>query len=44
MDAQGQVDARFGPVRERFAAVTRAQPGTGAALAAWCEGRQVVDL
>lgn len=44
MDAQGQVDARFGPVRERFAAVTGAQPGTGAALAAWCEGRQVVDL
>jgi len=44
MDAQGQVDARFGPVRERFAAVTGAQPGTGAALAAWCEGRQVVNL
>ena len=44
MDVQGDADARFGPVRERFAAVAGAQPGTGAAFAAWCEGRQVVDL
>jgi len=40
MDVQGDVDARFGPVRERFAGVAGAQPGTGAALAAWCEGRR----
>ena len=39
-----QADPRFGPVRERFAGILGAQPGTGAAFAAWCEGRQVVDL
>ena len=44
MDVQADVDARFGPVRECFAGIIAAQPGTGAAFAAWCEGRQVVDL
>lgn len=44
MDVRGQSDERFGPVRERFAEVVRGQAGTGAALAAWCDGRLVVDL
>ena len=44
MDVQGYADARFGPVRESFADVVRAQPGTGAGLAAWCDGRLAVDL
>jgi CubicO group peptidase (beta-lactamase class C family) len=44
MGVQGHVDARFGPVRECFAEVVGGQPGTGAAFAAWCEGRLVADL
>jgi CubicO group peptidase (beta-lactamase class C family) len=44
MEAQGFTDARFGPVRDRFAEILGAQPGTGAAFAAWCDGRRVVDL
>jgi CubicO group peptidase (beta-lactamase class C family) len=44
MAVQGFADRRFGPVRQRFAEIIAAQPGTGAALAAWCEGRLVVDL
>jgi CubicO group peptidase (beta-lactamase class C family) len=44
MDVQGFADARFGPVRDCFAEVVRAQPGTGAGLAAWCDGRLAVDL
>jgi CubicO group peptidase (beta-lactamase class C family) len=44
MDVEGHVDARFAPVRERFAEVVGGQPGTGAAFAAWCEGRLVADL
>ena len=44
MPAQGHVDGRFGPVRDCFAAILGAQPGTGAAFAAWCDGRPVVDL
>jgi CubicO group peptidase (beta-lactamase class C family) len=44
MDVQGQVDARFGPVRECFAEVARGQAGTGAAFAAWYDGRLVADL
>ena len=44
MDVQGYADARFGPVRDCFADVVRAQPGTGAGLAAWCDGRLAVDL
>lgn len=31
-------------MRERFAALLAAQPGTGAAFAAWCDGRLTVDL
>jgi CubicO group peptidase (beta-lactamase class C family) len=44
MDAYGFADARFGAVRDCFADVVAAQPGTGAALAAWSDGRLVVDL
>jgi CubicO group peptidase (beta-lactamase class C family) len=44
MDVYGQVDARFGPVRECFAEMVRGQAGTGAAFAAWCDGRPVADL
>jgi CubicO group peptidase (beta-lactamase class C family) len=44
MDVQGYADARFGPVRDCFAEVVGAQPGTGAGFAAWCDGRLAVDL
>ena len=44
MDVQGFTAARFGSVRECFAEVVAAQPGTGAGFAAWCDGRPVVDL
>jgi CubicO group peptidase (beta-lactamase class C family) len=44
MDAEGVADGRFGPVRECFAEILAAQLGTGAAFAAWCDGRLVVDL
>jgi CubicO group peptidase (beta-lactamase class C family) len=44
MDVQGLADGRFGRVRECFAQILAAQPGTGAGFAAWCEGRLVVDL
>ena len=44
MDVQGVAAGRFGPVRECLAEVVRAQPGTGAAFAAWCDGRLAVDL
>jgi CubicO group peptidase (beta-lactamase class C family) len=44
VDVQGTVDARFGPVRAAFADVVRAQPGTGAAVAAWVDGAWVLDL
>ncbi len=44
MDVQGFADGRFGPVRECFAEVIAAQPGTGAAFAAWWDGRLAVDL
>jgi CubicO group peptidase (beta-lactamase class C family) len=44
MDVQGSADVRFGPVRECFAGILAAQPGTGAGFAAWCDGRLVVDL
>jgi CubicO group peptidase (beta-lactamase class C family) len=44
MDVQGFADGRFGPVRERFAEILAAQPGTGAGFAAWCDGRLAVDL
>ncbi len=41
---QGTTDGRFAPVRDRFADVIDSQPGTGAALAAWCDGQRVIDL
>jgi len=44
MEVSGRVDSRFGPVRERFADVVRGQAGTGAAFAAFCDGRVVADL
>ena len=44
MEAQGFADGRFGPVRQCFAEILAAQPGTGAAFAVWCEGHLVVDL
>ncbi len=44
MDVQGTVAAGFEPVREVFADVVAASPGTGAAFAAWHDGAWVVDL
>jgi CubicO group peptidase (beta-lactamase class C family) len=44
MNVPGFADARFGPVRECFAGIVTAQPGTGAAFAAWHDGQLVVDL
>ena len=44
VEVQGFADGRFDLVRECFAGILAAQPGTGAAFAAWCDGRLVVDL
>jgi CubicO group peptidase (beta-lactamase class C family) len=44
MDVQGFADARFAPVRECFEEIIGGQAGTGAAFAAWCDGRLVADL
>jgi len=44
VDVLGSADSRFGAVRDCFAEVLAAQPGTGAAFAAWSGGRPVVDL
>jgi CubicO group peptidase (beta-lactamase class C family) len=44
VDVQGFADPRFAAVRDCFADVAAAQPGAGAAFAAWCDGRPVVDL
>jgi CubicO group peptidase (beta-lactamase class C family) len=44
MDVGGWVQGRFEPVREVFAQVLAGQGGTGAAVAAWWDGRWVVDL
>jgi hypothetical protein len=44
MEVQGFADGRFGLLRAYFAEILAAQPGTGAAFAAWCDGRLVVDL
>ena len=44
MEIEGFADGRFGPVRQCFAGILAAQPGTGAAFAAWCDGRLVADL
>jgi CubicO group peptidase (beta-lactamase class C family) len=41
---QGRTDWRFVPVRDHFAEVVGHQAGTGAALAAWCDGQRVIDL
>jgi CubicO group peptidase (beta-lactamase class C family) len=41
---EGFVADDLEPVQEAFAAVVDAQPGTGAALAVWHEGRWLVDL
>jgi CubicO group peptidase (beta-lactamase class C family) len=38
------VDPRFAAVADEFARLIEAQPGTGAALAVWCDGRLVIDL
>jgi len=44
MEVQGHADERFDPVRDCFAGILDTQPGTGAAFAAWSDGRRVVDL
>ncbi len=44
MEVQGFADGRFGLVRACLAEILAAQPGTGAAFAAWYDGRLVVDL
>jgi CubicO group peptidase (beta-lactamase class C family) len=44
MEVQGIADGRFAPVRQCFAEILATQPGTGAAFAAWCDGRLVADL
>ena len=41
---EGQVAPGFEPVRDAFDDVVRAQGGPGAAVAAWHDGRWVVDL
>ncbi|HQR25917.1 MAG TPA: serine hydrolase domain-containing protein [Nocardioides sp.] len=41
---EGEVDRAFEPVREAFGEVIAAQPGTGAAMAAWHDGRWVARL
>ena len=41
---EGTLDPRFETVREVFLRVLAEQPGTGAALAVWHDGRWVVDL
>ena len=40
----GHLDPRFEPVRDVFLEVLRAQPGTGASVAAWYDGEWVLDL
>ena len=44
VQSEGTVDQRFAPVRDAFEAVLAAQRGTGAAVAAWCDGSWVADL
>jgi CubicO group peptidase (beta-lactamase class C family) len=44
MDVQGHVAAGFEPVRQCFAEIIGKQAGTGAAFAAWHDGRWVADL
>jgi CubicO group peptidase (beta-lactamase class C family) len=42
--AHGSIEPGFEPVRDAFSAVLGEQRGTGAAVAAWAEGRWIVDL
>jgi CubicO group peptidase (beta-lactamase class C family) len=42
--ARGSIEPGFELVRDAFSAVLREQRGTGAAVAAWSEGRWIVDL
>jgi CubicO group peptidase (beta-lactamase class C family) len=44
VDVGGRVERRFEPVREAFAEVLAGQAGAGSAVAAWWDGRWVVDL
>jgi CubicO group peptidase (beta-lactamase class C family) len=44
MDVQGRTAEGFEPVRQCFAEILGAQAGTGAAFAAWHDGRWVADL
>jgi CubicO group peptidase (beta-lactamase class C family) len=44
MTVDGQVERRFGAVREAFADVVAGHAGPGAAVAAWWDGAWVVDL
>jgi CubicO group peptidase (beta-lactamase class C family) len=44
MTVQGRAEPRFAAVREVFEEVVAGQPGTGAALAVWHDGRWVLDL
>lgn len=44
MRVHGRVTTGFEDVRDAFAEVVAAQPGTGASVAAWHDGRWVVDL
>jgi CubicO group peptidase (beta-lactamase class C family) len=43
-DIHGVIGDGFDPVHDAFAEVVRAQPGTGAAVAAWVDGSWVADL
>ena len=42
--AHGSVEPGFEPVRDLFASVIKEQRGTGASVAAWHDGKWVVDL
>ena len=44
MEVSGFSAAGFAPVQDAFAQVLAEQPGTGAAMAAWHDGRWVADL
>jgi len=44
MEVAGTADKHFALVRDAFAQVAANQPGSGAALAAWCDGHAVIDL
>src|SRR5581483_6206558 len=44
MNVHGMAEPGFEPVRDCLAAILDGQPGTGAAFAAWHDGRRVADL